>query len=220
MREVNTSLHGYVEQQRKHKHIITNRIRTTLGRYFPDMDQFVSNLKASHGIISGGFLLSMCDPTIEYDDIDIYVRERITYGASPSTDNTTPIDKHVYGLFRQEHKDDEFPKNVCVYRLAMDTGITRVKSTTVSSQVFQIIETSQWRDIKTMITETFDFSVLVNTWDGDKLEITDIRGITDRVIRLNRIYFNPMSRFKYRVAKYRHKGFEFLDLRQKDYPEI
>jgi hypothetical protein len=207
-REVNRTSFALVEQQRK-RGILSKRIRAELSRHLDDVDLFIEKLKQSKAVVSGGFLLSMCDPSIStYDDMVILH----DYGQA---DNTTVIDKHIYHLSRQSQSDDVivYPKNLSHYRLPC-AGILllRAKTTLIKEQKFQVIELDPKCDIIDTIKQSFDFSVLVNTWDGSKLEINDIHGIADSQISLNNVEFDPRSRFEYRTMKYAMRGFSFKDL--------
>lgn len=217
LREVNTKSFELVEQL-KRRCILTKRILAELARHLEDVPLFVQKLVESRGVISGGFLLSMCDPLFRYDDVDIYVNTMAKYPNSPSTESTTPIDKLIYFLSRRHEPPDVdvlervYPTNVSEYRLDGCTEIMQAHTMLVDGQEFQIIELVPECDILETIHRTFDFSVLVNTWDGKHLVINDIHGISDRQISLNKTQFECASRYAYRVMKYSEKGFSFTGL--------
>lgn len=213
VRKASPTAYKLVEAHRK-KGILTKRIRAALSRYVPDVDMFISKMKESKAVMSGGFLLHICDQSISYDDIDIYVKATGVWiaGRYHTNDNTTIIDKHIYSLSKQENKE-RYPDQVNGhYRFSCDSQIRRAKTTLVNNQKFQIVELDPDADIRKVIHDTFDFSVLINTWDGHKLVVNDVQGITERRITLNNIRFEPQSRYEYRVAKYTYKGFTFKDL--------
>lgn len=215
LKQVSRSMRNMIERHRVNYKPVMRRVETLLARMFPDFQtRLRPALIASGAVISGGFLVHALLPEVPFDDVDVYVTQNEWAIPRPLFEYAMSI-KDTFSEAKINDMIRNFGFNPSYTGHQRDEiGIKTVQNFWRNNNRLQVITLEKKLDPWENIQRTFDLDVCINKYCGRSVSVEFAHSVANKQMMPGvsaAIKDLTGETFQRRVAKYRAKGFQFVD---------